>query len=94
MDGFYNKQEMLDNVIKTLGSISVCGEVNVNLLSSAFQMLYALKNGLKQEDDVNTGKIEALKEQLKRATEPKQEDLDGDVIGGQHYDLNFGGADK
>lgn len=92
MDGLYNKHEMVDNVIKALGGVSVCGEVNVNLLSSAFQMLYALREGLKNEDKTTNEKIELLKSQLKAATEPKKEDS-GDVLGGEHYDLKFGGAE-
>ena len=94
MDGFFNKHEMVDNIIKTLDGISARGEVNVNLLSSAFQMLYALKNGLKHEDEANNSKVELLKEQLKRANEPIDEEHGGDVIGGQHYELKLGGGNE
>ena len=94
MDGIYNKYEMVDNIIKTLDGISVRGEVNVNLLSSAFQMLYAMKDGLKREEDATNSKIELLKEQLKRANEPKKDDPDGDVIGGEHYEIKFGGGNE
>lgn len=94
MDGLYNKHEMVDNIIKTLGGISVRGETNVNLLSSAFQMLYALQEGQKNEDRATNQKIELLKSQLKAATEPKPEEPGGDVLGGEHYDLKFGGAEN
>lgn len=93
MDGFFNKHEMVDNIIKTMDGISVRGELNVNLLSSAFQMLYALKNGLKHEDEANNSKVELLKEQLKRANEPKDEP-GGDVIGGEHYEIKLGGGNE
>lgn len=94
MDGLYNKHEMVDNIINALGGVSVRGETSVNLLSSAFQMLYALREGMKNEDKTTNEKIELLKSQLKAATEPKPEEPGGDVLGGEHYDLKFGGAEN
>ncbi len=93
-DGTYNKFEILDGAIECLDGIKISGATNVNLLSQVFQMLYALKTGLKNEDNAKAKTIETLKEQLKRATEPHPEGPDGDVVGGQHFDLNYGGADN
>lgn len=89
-DGTYNKYEMLDLVVECLNGIPVSGSKNVALLNQAFQMLFALKDGLKAEDSAKAGKIDLLKEQLKRATEPKTEP-GGDVVGGEHYEINFSG---
>lgn len=92
-EGTYNKHEMVENVIACLEGISVTGAKSVNLLSQAFQMLYCLRTGLKNEDEAKNKTIELLKEQLRRATEPKADD-GGEIIGGEHYDLKFGGADN
>lgn len=90
-DGIYDKFEMVDNVVACLEGVTVSGAKSVNLLSQAFQMLYCIKDGMKKEDEAKRRTIELLKEQLKRATEPQVED-GGDVVGGQHYDLKFGGG--
>lgn len=90
-DGIYNKFDMVDNIVKCLDGITITGAANVNLLSQAFQMLFALRNGLQDEDNAKNKTIELLKEQLKRSAEPEP---GGDVVGGQHYDLKFGGADN
>lgn len=87
-ESIYNKHEMLENVITCLNGVAVSGEKSVNLLSQAFQMLYCLRKGLKEEDEAKNKTIDLLKEQLRRATEP---DDGGEVLGGQHYDLKFGG---
>ena len=89
-DGILNKHEMVEGILQLLDSITVSGQKNVNALSQAFQMLYALRKGLKDEDEAKNQTIEMLKEQLKRATEPKPEDGE-DVVGGEHYELKFGG---
>ena len=92
-DGIYNKHQMVSKIIVCLDGISISGQENVNLLSQAFQMLYALQKGLKEEDGAKAKTIDLLKEQLRRATEPQTEP-GGDIIGGEHYDLKFGGADN
>lgn len=89
-DGIYNKFQMIDLVVECLNGIPVSGSKSVSLLNQAFQMLFALKKGLTDEDNAKAKKIDLLKEQLKRATEPKTEP-GGDVVGGEHYDINFGG---
>ena len=91
-NGILNKHEMVEHILKALDGITISGAKNVVLLNEALQMLFALQKGLKDEDNAKNKTIELLKEQLKRATEPQVED-GGDVVGGEHYDLNFGGAD-
>ena len=92
-DGIYSKHEMLEGVIERLDALTITGAKNVVLLCDALQMLYALQKGLKNEDKAKETTIEILKEQLKRATTPEVEP-GGDVVGGQHIDLKFGGADN
>ncbi len=87
-DGTYNKHEMIEFVLKCLDGITVSGAQNVNLLSQAFQMLYALQKGVKEEDAAKRKTVDLLKEQLRRATEPQTEP-GGDVIGGEHIDLDY-----
>lgn len=91
-DGTLNKHEMLESVKVLLSSVTVKGEESVNALSQAFQMIYALQRGLKDEDAAKNKIIETLKEQLKRATEHTPED--GEVMtGGEQYNFDFGGAE-
>lgn len=92
-DGTYNKFEMIDNIVSCLGAIPVSGSEKVVLMSQAYQMLFALKKGLEQEDKAKNMKIETLKEQLKRATELIPDDEEGTVIGGEHYEFHYGGAE-
>ena len=61
-----NKHEMIENVLKLLDGMTVNGSKNVILLSEAFQILFALQKGLKDEDGAKNRIIEELKEQLKR----------------------------
>ena len=89
-NGIYNKYEMIDNVVALLNTIPVKGSENVVAMSNVYQMLFALKRGFEGEDNAKNKTIEMLKEQLKRATEPQVEE-GGDIVGGQHYDLKFGG---
>lgn len=90
-DGLFDKYDMLEGVLKLLEQVSVSGQKNVTALSSAFQIIIALQKGLKAEDASKDKIIETLKEQLKRATEPPE---DGETIGGEHYDLKFGGVEN
>ena len=90
-DGIMNKFDLLDGVCVLLENVTVSGQANVTRLSNAFQMLAALKQGLHDEDQAKNKIIETLKEQLKRATEPDVEP-GGDVVGGEHYEFNFGGG--
>lgn len=91
-EGIYNKHEIVEFIIKSLDGIKVSGAHDVNLLSQAYQMLFALQQGLKDEDNAKDKTIEMLKEQLRRATEPQVDD-GGEVLGGEHYELKFGGAE-
>lgn len=92
-DGILNKHEMLKSIKTLLSAVTVKGEESVNALSQAFQMIYALQKGLKDEDQAKNKIIETLKEQLKRATEHIPED--GEVkTGGEQYNFDFGGADN
>lgn len=92
MDGLYNKYEMLHGVVNLLDELSISGQKNITIVSNVFQILTALQKGLKDEDEAKNKKIEILKEQLKRATTPEPEE-GGDVVGGEHYDFKFGGAE-
>lgn len=92
MDGLYNKHEVLHGIITMLDGLTVTGQRNITLLGSVFQMLTALQKGLKEEDEAKNKIIETLKEQLKRATTPEPDEPGGDVVGGEQYNFNFGGA--
>lgn len=92
-DGLYNKHDMVKSIIKLLNSLTVSGSKDVVLLAEVFQMLFALQKGLKNEDEAKAETIKLLKEQLAKATEPHPEE-GGDVVGGEHYDLNFGGVEN
>lgn len=92
-DGIFDKHDIVEGVIGLLDGITVSGAENVNRLSQTFQMLYALRKGLKDEDGAKDKIIELLKVQLKRATEPHPQDEE-EVVGGEHYDLKFGGVDN
>ena len=85
-DGILNKHDMVSNVLSLLDGLTVTGQKNVVLLSTAFQMLTALQKGLKDEDKAKNKIIESLKEQLKRINEPEP---GGDVVGGEHYEFDF-----
>lgn len=91
-DGLYTNEEMVDEITELLNEVSVSGVKSVVSLANAFSMLSGLKGGIKEEAKAKNKTIELLKEQLKRATEPNPED-GGDVVGGEHYDLNYGGAE-
>lgn len=66
MSDTLDKYGMIDHVIRALNEITVSGSKNVVLMSDAFQMLFALQKGLKEEDNAKNKTIETLKEQLKR----------------------------
>ena len=68
-DEILDKYGMIEHVIKSLNGISVSGSQNVVLMAEAFQVLFVLQKGLKEEDNAKNKTIETLKEQLKRATE-------------------------
>ena len=89
-NGIMNKYEVLDNIIESVETVRVSGMKDVIALANVFQMLHALKQGMKGEDESKTKIIENLKEQLKRANtiEP---DEGGDKIGGQEVHFDFGG---
>ena len=90
--GIYNREEFIKKILDALNLITVTGAKNALLLSSAFQMVNALGKGMDDEIAAKNAVIESLKEQLKRATEPAQDNPGGDVVGGQHYDYQFGGS--
>lgn len=92
-DGIFDRDEFLEKIIKTLDALTVTGAKNVIILSAVFQMLNTLKKGLSDEYAAKNAVIESLKEQLKNATE-SHEEPGGDVVGGQHFDYHFGGADE
>lgn len=66
MSDMIDKFGMIDHVIRSLNEITVSGSKNVVLMAEAFQMLFALQKGLKEEDGAKNKTIETLKEQLKR----------------------------
>lgn len=74
-----NKHEMIENVLKLLDGMTVTGSKNVILLSEAFQILFALQKGLKDEDNAKTKIIEELKEQLKRANEIEKDGVNNGI---------------
>ena len=92
-DGIFSKFDMIDKIIMLLNSVSIEGAKNVLAMSNVFQMLSTVKKGLQDEDNAKNRTIELLKEQLKRATEPVNDDA-GEVIGGEHIDLKFGDNEK
>lgn len=69
-----NKHEMLENVLKLLDGMTVTGSKNVILLCEAFQIIFALQKGLKDEDNAKNKIIEELKEQLKRQEKDGEDD--------------------
>ena len=66
MNDVIDKFGMIDYVVRALNGITVSGSENVVLMAEAFQMLFAMKKGLKEEDNAKNKTIETLKEQLKR----------------------------
>ena len=95
-DGILNKHEMLEKAVELLETMNVSGHENISKLSAAFQILFVLQKGLKEEDEAKNTIIESLKEQLKRANEAHP-DPGGDIIGGEQYNFNFSvkdGADN
>lgn len=90
--GIYDREEFVKKILEALNLLTVTGAKNALLLSSAFQMVNALAKGMEDEIAAKNAVIESLKEQLKRATEAKPEDPDGDTVGGQHFDYHFGGV--
>ena len=92
-EGLFNKHDIVQGVLDLLGNMTVKGLDNITIIASVIQMLKALQKGLKDEDQAKNKIIETLKEQLKRATEPETEP-GGDVVGGEHYDFHFGGAEE
>lgn len=69
-----DKYGMIDHVIRSLNEIPVSGSKNVVLMAEAFQMLFALQKGLKDEDNAKNKTIETLKEQLTRAIENSEKE--------------------
>ena len=64
-----DKYGMIDHALRSLNGIKVSGSENIVLLSNAFQMLFTLQKGLKEEDNAKNKTIETLKEELKRIAE-------------------------
>ena len=92
-NGLFDKHDMVKKIIALLDSVTVTGAKNVLVLGEVFKMLSSLQKGLKADEDAKNKVIEMLKDQLKRATEIIPEE-GGFVVGGEHYDLKFGGADN
>ena len=89
--GIMDKYEVLDNILESLEPVRVSGMKDTIAMANAFQMLHALKQGMKNEDETKTKVIENLKEQLKRANSIDP-DEGGDKIGGQEVHFDFGGG--
>lgn len=86
-----DKFEMIDQVLVLLDGLSVSGAKNVIVLSNVFQMLNTLKKGLRDETDANQKVIEMLKRQLEEGTGLEVPGDDTEVVGGQHFELDFKG---
>ena len=74
LDDILDKYGMVEHILHALNEITISGSKNVVLMSDAFQMLFALQKGLKEEDNAKNKTIETLKEQLKRANEKTEKD--------------------
>ena len=85
-----NKYGFLAKILELLNGISVSGYKSVLSLSEVFKMLNTLKQGLAEEDAAKTKIIDGLKATIRELQTPDSE-AGGDVVGGEHYDIDFSG---
>lgn len=89
----FDKYQMMEGIINLLNTISVTGAQNVLTLGEVFKMLSALRKGLKEEEQAKKKQIDNLTETIKKLQQPQIEE-NGDVVGGEHYDIKFSEDDN
>lgn len=88
-----DKFQMMESILQLLDTISVKGAKDVLTMGEVFKMLSALQNGIKNEDETKKKQIDGLTETIRKLQQPQIDD-GGDVVGGEHYDINFNDSER
>ena len=85
-----DKYQMLDEIIIALDSLADArGVARCALMVDVLKRLDALKKGLHAEEEASNARIDMLKSQIKKLTEPQPLE-DGEIReGGETYTLDF-----
>ena len=91
-----DKFALIDSLIKQVDAlVDARGVSKCATIIEIVQKLDALRKGLSDEDKAHLEQVRLLEDQLERLTRPPEATPDGEVLGGEHYEINLtGGGDN
>lgn len=67
----YTTEEMINQVIGNLNSITVAGVENMSLIISSIQMLSSVKEGIKEHEKIHKEQLDKMMDRIKEISESK-----------------------
>lgn len=67
----YTTEEMINQVIGNLNSITVAGVENMSLIISSIQMLSSVKEGIKEHEKTHKEQLDKMMDRIKEISESK-----------------------
>lgn len=84
-----DKYQMLDQIILLMDKIADAkGAIRCQLIVDAVRMTDAVKKGIQDEDKATAARIEMLKDQIERLTEPHPGENE-EVVGGETITYDY-----
>ena len=88
----FDKYQLIDSIIVQIDALTDArGVEKCKIILDAIGKLSALKKGLQDDDTVNKQKIDTLREELRRVTQPDGGD-DTETIDGKTYKIGVPGG--
>jgi len=67
----YTTEEMINQVIGNLNSITIAGVENMSLIISSIQMLSSVKEGIKEHEKIHKEQLDKMMDRIKEISESK-----------------------
>ena len=67
----YTTEEMINQVVVNLNSITVAGVENMSLIISSIQMLSSVKEGIKEHEKTHKEQLDKMMDRIKEISESK-----------------------
>lgn len=67
----YTTEEMINQVISNLNSITIAGVENMSLIISSIQMLSSVKEGIKEHEKTHKEQLDKMMDRIKEISESK-----------------------
>ena len=67
----YTTEEMINQVISNLNSITVAGVENMSLIISSIQMLSSVKEGIKEHEKTHKEQLDKMMDRIKEISKSK-----------------------